>query len=97
VLASHLEGYGMVVAEAVAHGLPVVAAAAGAVPDTLPPGAGRLVRPGDADALAVTIGELCDDRDALAALTAGARRASAAIPTWTEAVERFAAALGNGG
>src|SRR5207244_4198107 len=35
VLPSHFETYGMVVAEALARGIPVLAAAAGAVPDTL--------------------------------------------------------------
>ena len=43
VLASHFEGYGMAYAEAVAHGLPVIGTNAGAIPDTVPAGAGLLV------------------------------------------------------
>ncbi|GAB3260159.1 glycosyltransferase family 4 protein [Nocardioides dilutus] len=57
VLASRGESYGMVVTEALAHGLPVVAGAVGGVPEALGQVAdgstpGLLVRPDDVDALA---------------------------------------------
>jgi glycosyltransferase involved in cell wall biosynthesis len=56
VLASHAETYGMVVTEALARGLPVLATEVGGVPEALGHGAdgtrpGLLVAPGDSAAL----------------------------------------------
>src|SRR5699024_2041983 len=52
VLPSFYEGYGMVVTEALAYGLPVVTTTGGALSCTLPHGAGLTVPPGDSEALA---------------------------------------------
>jgi glycosyltransferase involved in cell wall biosynthesis len=51
------EQFGMVLAEAAASGLPIVAASSGAIPEVLQ-GNGRLFPPGDWEALARRLGEL---------------------------------------
>ena len=61
VLASYHEGYGMVLSEAIAHGLPIVCTDAGAMPQTVPEGAGLLVRTGDAKALADALKSVITD------------------------------------
>ena len=93
VLPSYFEGYGMALAEALAHGLPVVSTTAGAIPDTVPREAGVLVPPGDAVALRAALAALLDEPALRTRLTAGARAARAGLPTWPQAQARFAAAL----
>jgi glycosyltransferase involved in cell wall biosynthesis len=93
VLASDLEGYGMAAAEALVHGLPVVATAGGALADTVPPKAGVLVPPGEPGTLAEVLEALLADAGRRAELAAGARAAGAALPSWDQAAAAFAAAL----
>jgi glycosyltransferase involved in cell wall biosynthesis len=93
VLPSLFEGYGMVVSEAIAHGLPVLATRGGALAETLPPGAGMLVPPGDAAALAGALGALLVDARARARLREAARLARGALCDWRQAAREFAAAL----
>ena len=90
VQASHHEGFGMAVAEALAHGLPVVATAVGAAPELVGGSAGLLVPPGDAPALAGALRRVLADAALRRRLSAGARAAAAALPTW-EATARAAA------
>jgi len=93
VLPSRFEGYGMAYTEAVAHGVPVIGTNAGAIPDTVPSGAGVLIPPDDVDALAATLQRLIDNEAERAQLAAGARAASASFPTWRESAALFATVL----
>ena len=93
VLPSFHEGYGMALAEALAHGLPIVSTTAGAIPQTVPEGAGVLVPPGDAAALRTALARLLDEPAWRASLAAGARTARANLPDWPASVRRFADAL----
>jgi glycosyltransferase involved in cell wall biosynthesis len=93
VLPSRFEGYGMAFAEAIAHGLPVVATTAGALAETVPADAGVLVPPDDAGALADALRRLISCHDERGKLAAGTRLAAGALPTWREAGALFARLL----
>ncbi|WP_096788134.1 glycosyltransferase family 4 protein [Rhodobacter sp. CZR27] len=83
-LATRHEGYGMVFSEALLHGLPIVACATGAVPDTVPAQAGLLLPPDDAGAFAAALRELLEDPGKRARLAEAATRAGAALPQWAD-------------
>jgi glycosyltransferase involved in cell wall biosynthesis len=93
VLASHHEGYGMVLAEALARGLPIVSTSAGAIPQTVPAAAGILVPPGDPPALAAALRRLIGEPELRRKLAAGAQAARAGLPDWRAAAQAFAAEL----
>jgi len=91
VLPSRFEGYGMVFAEAIAHGLPVVGTTAGAIPETVPDAAGVLVPPDDVEALAAALRRLIEDPAERERLAAAAR--AARFPSWREQAVAFARLL----
>lgn len=77
VMPSRFEGFGMVAAEAMAAGVPVVAAASGSLPEVVDaPHGGVLVQASDPQALARATGRLLDDRSARAALSRTARESA---------------------
>jgi len=93
VLSSRFEGYGMAYAEAIAHGLPVVGTNAGAIPETVPPGAGVLLAPDDVGALVATLRRLIESPAERMVLAAGARAAAATFPSWRDSAMLFSQAL----
>ena len=93
VLATRQETYGMAVAEALAHGLPIVATMTGAIPELVGSDAGVLVRVGDTPALVEALSRVLGDASLRARLAQGARRVRDKLPTWEEASAHFAATL----
>lgn len=93
VLASLHEGFGMVITEALVHGLPVVSSNAGALANTLPPGAGTQVPAGDVNALRIALALAIGEPSLRAKWAAGARQAAAQLPSWDAQAARFGAAL----
>lgn len=92
-LASHYEGYGMVFAEALARGLPVIGTTGGAIPTTVPPEAGLLVPPGDADAFAQALEKLMTDHALHQTLRKGALKARETLPRWPDQARALATLL----
>ena len=93
VMATEYEGYGMVVADALAHGLPVISTPAGAIPDLVGRDAGTLVPVGDVRALADAIARAIDDSDFRRRLRDGAVRVRDRLPSWETASKRMADVL----
>jgi glycosyltransferase involved in cell wall biosynthesis len=92
-LASVYEGYGMVFAEAQAHGLPIVATTGGAIPEAVPQSAGLLVPPGDAEAFAEALKLLILDPALRDAMAEGSKDAGAELHDWNQTAAQVAKAL----
>jgi glycosyltransferase involved in cell wall biosynthesis len=84
VLASLYEGYGMVYAEAMAHGLPVIGTTGGAIPSVVPASAGILAKPGDVVSLKQALEIMLLDGNKRTLFAAGALQAAKALPRWEE-------------
>jgi glycosyltransferase involved in cell wall biosynthesis len=89
VLPSYHEGYGMALAEALAHGLPIITTTAGAIPQTVPAAAAMLVSPGDRVELRRALAMMLDDGVLRARLADSAAKAGAALPDWPTATRHW--------
>lgn len=83
-LSSRHEGYGMVFAEALARGIPVVGTRAGAIPEVVPAEAGILVDVDDTGAFADALRKLIGDETLRARMAHTAWRHATALPRWEE-------------
>jgi alpha-maltose-1-phosphate synthase len=79
---SFFEGFGLVILEAMACGLPVVATEATAGPDILNEATGKVIPSGDVDALVESLRWFAQNRNRLSAMKSAAR-AKAETCTWT--------------
>lgn len=93
VLATEYEGYGMVVAEALAHGLPIISTPVGAIPDLVGGEAGVIVPVGDASALADAMAKALDDPGFRRRLAAGAIRVRDRLHSWETVSKKMADVL----
>ena len=74
VFPSFFEGFGLVILEAMACGLPVIASDRSAAPDVLDDSCGRVIAAGDAGQLAESLRFFASNRGSLGAMKAAARR-----------------------
>jgi glycosyltransferase involved in cell wall biosynthesis len=98
VAPSRSETYGMTVTEALARGLPVLAAAVGGLPEALGTTSdgdrpGQLVPPGDPDALAAALRDWLGDEHHRDRLRAAALQRRSALRGWEQTAQDIARAL----
>ncbi|HVZ03769.1 glycosyltransferase family 4 protein [Hyphomicrobium sp.] len=93
VSASLFEGYGMVLAEAMARGLPMVIAAGGAAAETAGDAAALHVEAGNVLALTTALERALTDKKLRDRLADAAWEAGRTLPTWHETARRIAAVI----
>lgn len=89
VLPSLYEGYGMVYAEAIVRGIPVIGTTAGAIAQTVPDGCGILVEPENTEALGEALETMISNSELRQKFRAQTLLAEASFPTWESAASRF--------
>ena len=93
VSASLFEGYGMVLAEAMARGLPIVTATGGAAGDTAGQAAALHVEAGNVAELSSALRRALSDKKLRDQLADAAWEAGRTLPTWHETARRIAAVI----
>ena len=93
VMPSLFEGYGMVLAEAMARGLPIVCTTGGAAAETVPDAAALKVPPGDAVALRQALARAISEPDLRQQLADGSWAAGQRLPRWDQTCRLVATAI----
>src|SRR5262249_53215775 len=98
VAPSRSETYGMIVTEALAHGVPVIAADVGGLPEALGSTAdgtrpGQLIPPGDPAALAAALADWLDDEHHRHRLRAAAHQRRLTLRGWEQTTREIVNAL----
>jgi glycosyltransferase involved in cell wall biosynthesis len=97
VMPSRYEGYGMVLAEAMARGLPIVATTGGAAAETVPDAAALKVPPGNVTELRVAIARALGDGQLRAELAGASWAAGQALPRWDDTARTIASVIASVG
>jgi glycosyltransferase involved in cell wall biosynthesis len=92
-LATHWEGYGMVVAEALKRGVPVAVSAGGAAGNLVTPDSGVVCPAGDQNNLSKALRRMIFGTDLRREMAEAAWQAGQALPGWQAQVREFAQAL----
>jgi glycosyltransferase involved in cell wall biosynthesis len=93
-LATHYEGYGMAIAEALKRGLPVVVTAGGAAGALIGPDSGCVCPAGDRDQVSKSLRRLIFGRELRREMAEHAWQVGQTLPSWQHQAVLFAAALG---
>ena len=89
ILPSEYESYSMVLAEALVHGVPVVAAKAGGIPEVVPEGAGILFKPRNINSLQAAINDVIRNIGLYENLCKKAAGYYKSAYSWNKNVDRF--------
>ena len=90
VMASHYEGFGMVLTEALARGLPIVCTASGAATETMPDDAALKCQAGDVRALMWVLGRTIEDTGLRKRYADAAWIAAQSLQRWPDTARRIA-------
>ena len=93
VMPSLFEGYGMVLGEAMARGLPIVCTTGGAASETAPDAAALKVAPDNAPALTAALEKALRDRKLRHRMADASWEMGRTLPPWTETTRRIAAVV----
>jgi glycosyltransferase involved in cell wall biosynthesis len=93
VLSSLYEGYGMVLAEAMARGLPIVCTTGGATVETVPDDAALKVPPGEEQSLAKALDRVLGDPQLRERMSEASWSAGRKLPSWNDTARTIAGVI----